>query len=142
MACYVLVHGAFHGGWIWKRVANKLRAAGHTVLTPTLTGCGDRYHLLTREVGLATHVQDIEQTLQHEDVQDAILVGHSYGGTVITVAAGRQAARIKKLIYLDAQAPVDGQTASLALAEGTSEKLTELSTADNWVLPPLPPRRT
>ena len=63
MACFVLVHGAFHGGWVWSRVAARLRAAGHDVLTPTLTGCGDRFHLLTRDVGLATHVDDLVATL-------------------------------------------------------------------------------
>ncbi len=138
MACFVLVHGAFHGGWVWKRVADQLRAAGHDVITPTLTGCGDRFHLLTREVGLATHVQDVEQTLVHENVRDAILVGHSYGGTVITMAAARTRGRIKHLVYFDAQAPVDGQTASGALADGTQGKLAELASADDWLLPPLP----
>jgi pimeloyl-ACP methyl ester carboxylesterase len=138
MACFVLIHGAFHGGWVWTRVADRLRAAGHRVLTPTLTGCGDRFHLLTREIGLETHVQDLEQTLEHEDVRDAILVGHSYGGTVMTVAAGRCPQRVGRMIYFDAQAPVDGQTASGALAEGTSGKLQELSSAQDWLLPPLP----
>ena len=76
MACFVLVHGAFHGGWVWSRVAARLRAAGHDVLTPTLTGCGDRFHLLTRDVGLATHVDDLVATLAHEDVRGGVLVGH------------------------------------------------------------------
>lgn len=138
MACFVLVHGAFYGGFCWQRVAQRLRAAGHDVHTPTLTGCGDRFHLLTREVGLETHAMDLEQTLIHEDVRDVILVGHSYGGTVMTVAAARQPARIRKLVFLDAQAPVDGQTASGALADGTSDKLSELSAGDQWLLPPLP----
>jgi pimeloyl-ACP methyl ester carboxylesterase len=138
MACFVLVHGAFHGGWVWRRVARYLRAAGHEVHTPTLTGCGDRFHLLTKDVGLETHAQDLEQTLLHEDAQEVILVGHSYGGTVMTLAAARQPARIRQLVFLDAQAPTDGQTASGALAEGTSDRLAQLSSGDEWLLPPLP----
>jgi pimeloyl-ACP methyl ester carboxylesterase len=138
MACYVLMHGAFHGGWIWQRVAAQLRRAGHEVHTPTLTGCGDRFHLLTRDVGLETHVTDLVQMLVHEDVRDAILVAHSYGGTVATMAAARVPERIQRLIYLDAQAPAHGQTASGALAEGTADRLTELASGADWLLPPLP----
>ncbi|MCE9572935.1 MAG: alpha/beta hydrolase [Deltaproteobacteria bacterium] len=137
MACFILMHGAFHGGWIWARVAARLRAAGHEVLTPTLTGCGDRIHLLSREIGLETHVCDLEATLVHEDVHDGILVGHSYGGTVATVVASRQAARLKALVYLDAQAPIDGQTASGAMGEATTAGLAALSD-ETWQLPPLP----
>lgn len=137
MACFVLVHGAFHGGWVWSRVAARLRAAGHDVITPTLTGCGDRYHLLTRAVGLATHVDDLVATLEHEDVRAGVLVGHSYGGTVITAAAARAPARVARLIYLDAQAPLDGQTASGAMGDATAATLAAL-TDDSWQLPPLP----
>ncbi len=137
MARFILVHGAFHGGWVWARVAALLRAAGHDVLTPTLTGCGDRVHLLTREVGLELHVRDLEATLEHEDVRDGILVAHSYGGTVATMAAARQTPRLRALIYLDAQAPVDGQTASGAMGEATRAGLAALSD-DTWQLPPLP----
>jgi pimeloyl-ACP methyl ester carboxylesterase len=137
VACFVLVHGAFYGGWCWQRVAQRLRAAGHQVHTPTLTGCGDRFHLLTREVGVETHVRDLVATLEHEDVADAVLVGHSYGGTVITLAASRVPARVKQLVFIDGQTPFDGQTASGALAEGSSEKLAELSSGDEWLLPAL-----
>lgn len=137
MACIVLVHGAFHGGWVWSRVAPRLRAAGHDVLAPTLTGCGDRVHLLTRDVGLATHVDDLVATLEHEDVRDAVLVGHSYGGTVATAAAARVPERVARLIYLDAQAPVDGQTATGAMGDATAAGLATLSD-DSWQLPPLP----
>lgn len=108
------------------------------MLTPTLTGSGDRFHLLTREVGLATHVRDIEETLVHEDVSSAILVGHSYGGTVITGAAARAPDRIKALIYLDAQAPAHAQTGSGASGDATSDRLAELASGDGWLLDPLP----
>ena len=80
MATFVLVHGAWHGGWCWKKVAPLLRAAGHEVYTPTLTGLGERAHLLTREVDLDTHIPDVVNVLEYEDLRDVILVGHSYGG--------------------------------------------------------------
>ncbi len=139
MSTYVLVHGAFLGGWCWRRVAEQMQLRGHTVVTPTLTGCGDRFHLLNREVGLETHALDIEQTLVHEDLNDVILVGHSYGGTAMTVAAARVPSRVRKMIYLDAQAPVHGQTASGAMGDGTAGKLAELAQGDDgWLLDPLP----
>lgn len=80
MSTYVLVHGAFHGGWCWRRVADRLVAAGHRVYTPTLTGLGERAHLLTASVDLETHIQDIAGVLEVEDLNGVILVGHSYGG--------------------------------------------------------------
>src|SRR5881409_3342030 len=102
MATFVLVHGGFHGGWCWKRVTPLLRAAGHEVYTPTLTGLGERAHLLTRDVGLATHVQDVINVLTYEELTDLLLVGHSYGGMVITGVAERLPARVRQLVYLDA----------------------------------------
>jgi pimeloyl-ACP methyl ester carboxylesterase len=138
MATFVLLHGAFLGGWCWDRVAARLRASGHVVHAPTLTGCGERFHLLTRDVGLATHVEDLVQHAEHQDLRDVILVGHSYGGTVMTAALGRMAPRVRALVFLDAQAPRDGETASGALADGTSERLTELSQGSGWLLDPIP----
>src|SRR3984885_4044643 len=80
---YVLVHGAWHGGWCWARVADRLRAAGHRVFTPTLTGLGDRAHLLAPNVGLATFIEDVASTIEMEDLSDVALIGHSFGGAVI-----------------------------------------------------------
>ena len=137
MASFVLVHGAFNGAWVWQRVATRLRAAGHSVLTPSLTGTGDRAHLLSRDVTLSTHVEDVVSSVTHEDLRDIVLVGHSYGGAVITQAAERIAERLRRLVYLDAAAPVSGQASTGAFAEGTADKLDELSDAD-WLLPPLP----
>jgi transposase len=77
MAVYVLVHGSFHGGWCWRRVAPLLRAAGHTVHTPTLTGLGERVHLASPEVGLSTHIRDVVNVLAFEDLTGVVLVGHS-----------------------------------------------------------------
>jgi pimeloyl-ACP methyl ester carboxylesterase len=138
MGTFVLVHGAFEGGWCWARVAKRLRAAGHDVYTPTLTGCGERFHLLSREVSLSVHVEDIAAVLRYESLADVILVGHSYGGTVITGVADRARERLKRLVYLDASAPLDGQSASGSFSEGTADKLNKMSAGDGWLLPPLP----
>lgn len=108
------------------------------MLCPTLTGCGDRFHLLDRAIGLESHVKDLVQTLVHEDVRDAILVGHSYGGTVITAAAASVPSRVRSLVYLDAQAPRDMETASGGLSEGSDERLAELTKGDGWLIEPLP----
>jgi pimeloyl-ACP methyl ester carboxylesterase len=140
MAVFVLVHGAFEGGWCWSRVARGLRLAGHDVYTPTLTGCGERFHLLSRDVSLATHIEDVAAVLRYEDLSEVVLVGHSYGGTVVTGVADREPQRLRRLVYLDASAPVSGQTASGAFAEGTAGKLLELAASDSWLLPPLSPK--
>ncbi len=102
---YVLLHGAWHGAWCWKRVAPVLRAAGHTVYTPTQTGLGERSHLLTPEVNLETFAKDLINVLIWEDLKDVILVGHSFGGNAITAAADWVPERIGHLVYLDALIP-------------------------------------
>ena len=107
---FVLVHGAWHGGWCWQRVTPLLRAAGHEVYAPTLTGLGERDHLASRGTSLATHIVDIADTLQMEDLKDVVLVGHSYGGMVITGVADRSRARIRSLVYLDAFVPENGKS--------------------------------
>jgi pimeloyl-ACP methyl ester carboxylesterase len=111
MATYVLVHGAAHGGWCWSRLAPRLRAAGHEVFTPTLTGLGERAHLLSPGIDLDTHIADVLGVLACEDLTDVILVGHSYGGIVVTGAADRALGRIGQLVYLDAIIPGDGGAA-------------------------------
>jgi len=110
MATYVLVHGGGHGGWCYQRVARLLRAGGHEVYTPTMTGLGERSHLLSPAVDLNLHIDDIVAVLQYEDLRDVILVGHSYGGMVITGVADRAADRVGRLVYLDAATPVNGQS--------------------------------
>ncbi len=110
MATYVLVHGGGHGGWCYQRVARLLRAAGHEVYTPTLTGCGERAHLVSPDTDLETHIADVVAVLTYEDITDAILVGHSYGGMVITGVADRASARLAHLVYLDAANPKEGQS--------------------------------
>ena len=110
MATYVLVHGGGHGGWCYQRVARLLRAQGHEVLTPTLTGLGERAHLLDDRVDLYRHVTDVAAVLRFEDLRDVVLVGHSYGGMVITGTADREADRVGRLVYLDAATPVNGES--------------------------------
>ncbi|HWD55550.1 MAG TPA: alpha/beta hydrolase [Acidimicrobiales bacterium] len=110
MATYVLVHGGGHGGWCYQRVAPILRAQGHDVYTPTLSGLGERAHLLDDRVDLGRHVVDVAAVLRFEDLHEVILVGHSYGGMVITGAADREAHRVGRLVYLDAATPRHGQS--------------------------------
>src|SRR5262245_40465445 len=110
MATYVLVHGGGHGGWCYQRVARLLRAGGHDVYTPTLTGLGERSHLVGPNVDLDLHIRDVCELLHYEDLRDVILVGHSYGGMVITGVADRAADRVARLVYLDAATPVNGQS--------------------------------
>ena len=107
---FVLVHGGFHGGWCWHHVAKGLRALGHSVFTPTQTGCGERSHLISKSITLDTFVDDIANVLEWEDLRDVILVGHSFGGNSISGVADRMPARIRQLIYLDAVMLEGGQT--------------------------------
>ena len=108
-ATFVLVHGAWHGGWCWSRVAPLLRGAGYPVFAPTLTGLGERLHLLTPQVDLDTHVRDITSLLDYEDLHNVILVGHSYGGMVISGVAETAGTRLAQLVYLDAFLPENGK---------------------------------
>jgi pimeloyl-ACP methyl ester carboxylesterase len=108
---YVLVHGAWHGAWCWRKVVPLLERAGHRAAAVTLTGQGDRAHLASPAIDLSTHVQDVASTLEMEDLDDVVLVGHSYGGMVITGAAEKAAPRLRRLVYLDALVPTDGQCA-------------------------------
>jgi pimeloyl-ACP methyl ester carboxylesterase len=145
MATFVLVHGGIQGGWVWKRVVALLRAAGHETYAPTLTGCGERAHLLTRDVGLETHVQDVVNVLEYEDLRDVILVGHSYGGTVITVVADRALKRISHLVYVDGARPLPGQSMMDSWAADDPQAVKELDNyvkekGDGWRVVPMHPR--
>jgi pimeloyl-ACP methyl ester carboxylesterase len=134
---FVLVHGAWHGGWCWQRVAPLLRAAGHEVFAPSLTGLGDRAHLAGRDIDLDTHIADIAGLLEMEDRANVVLVGHSYAGMPITGAADRAAARIARLVYLDAFVPAHGQCVlDFWPAEGRGD-LERRAAADGFI-PPTP----
>lgn len=110
MATLVLVHGTGHGGWCWRKVAPLLRAAGSEVYAQTLTGVGDRSHLLECGVDLDTHITDVSNLLFYEDLSDVVLVGHSYAGMVITGVAARAPERLRQLVYLDAYVPEAGES--------------------------------
>ena len=141
MATFLLVQPAWLGGWCWDKVAMRLRAHGHDVYAPTLTGLGERAHLATPDVGLTTHIDDIVSVAEFDDLDDVILVGTSSGGTVITGVANRIPARIASLVYLDAFVPSDGQcTFDLLPPERRSvlEGLIETEGA-GWLLPRLTP---
>src|SRR5919202_1722005 len=106
---FVLVHGAWHGGWCCRRLIPLLRDAGHEVYAPTLTGLGERSHLLSPAIDLETHVRDVTGVLEYEELTGVVLVGHSYGGMVITGVAEDAAPRLAHLVYLDAFLPRDGE---------------------------------
>src|SRR5689334_23514656 len=110
MANLVLVHGGWHGAWCWDKVIPLLQATGHRVYAPALTGLGESAHRLTPDVGLDTHVQDVVGLLQKEDLQQVILVGHSYSGMVITGVADCMPDRIHSLVYMDAFVPHQGES--------------------------------
>lgn len=110
MTNFLLVHGAWHGGWCWRRVTRILRAAGHEVFAPTLTGLGEREHLMSADVGLDTHIKDVLGVLEYEDLRDVVLVRHSYGGMVIAGVAEKAATCLAHLVYLDAFVPDDGKS--------------------------------
>jgi len=109
-ATFVLVHGAWGGGWGWTPMANEMRRRGHQVFTPTLTGLGERSHLWDGRVNLSTHIEDICNVIKYERLKDFVLVGHSYGGMVITGVADRLADKIRSIVYVDAFLPENGKS--------------------------------
>ena len=128
-ATFVLVHGAWHGGWCWRRVADRLTAKGHYVVAPTLSGVGERSHLPPDGINLTTQINDVVGETKWKDLDHLVLVGHSYGGMVITGVAEQLHERIAAIVYLDAFLPADGQS------------LADFSTRASWpepVTPPLP----
>jgi pimeloyl-ACP methyl ester carboxylesterase len=137
MTTFVLVHGAWHGGWCWGRVRPALEAAGATVLTPTLTGLGERAHLLSKDVSLETHIEDVVGVLECECLADVVLVGHSYAGMVVTGVAHRAPERVGRVAYLDAIVPHDGQ----CLFDRTSPEFrrhieeTVATDGEGWMVP-------
>src|SRR5918996_1298377 len=137
MATYVLVPGAWLGGWAWQPVARRLRAEGHDVYPITPTGLGERSHLATPEVDLDTYITDVVNTIEFEDLREVILIGHSYAGIVVTGVADRVPERIALLAYLDAGPPPDG-TAFLDMQPPEVRQLLERLTAeagDGWRIP-------
>jgi pimeloyl-ACP methyl ester carboxylesterase len=140
MAVFLLVPGAWLGGWCWRDVASRLQANGHTVVAATLTGLGERAHLLDPRVGLHTHVHDIINLLQYRDLTDVVLVGHSYGGTVITAVAEQAADRIGRLAYVDASVPRDGESNNdvVGLEMARQLRASAEEKGEGWRVPPAP----
>jgi pimeloyl-ACP methyl ester carboxylesterase len=137
MATFLLVHGAWHSGQCWERVVPLLESAGHRVFAPSLTGYGDKAHLLGPDVGLDTHVDDVVGLIEEHDLTDVVLVGHSYAGLVVSSAANRVPNRIAHLVYLDAMVPQDGESA--VDAQPVTRHLIELAQASpsGWRVPPM-----
>jgi pimeloyl-ACP methyl ester carboxylesterase len=130
----VIVHGAWGGSWAFKKVEGLLRDKNYIVYRPQLTGLGERVHLARGDIGLSTHIEDVVNTILFEDLRDIILVGHSYGGMVITGVADRVPDRIKRLVYLDALLPNDGESLN-AIFGGRSEGLKQMTKGD-FIVPP------
>jgi pimeloyl-ACP methyl ester carboxylesterase len=139
MTNYVLVHGAWHGSWCWARVRHLLAARAHSVFTPTLTGVGERSHLLSRDVGLETHITDVANLMIWENLRDVVLVGHSYAGVVVRHVADRMPDRIRSLVYLDAFVPENGKALFDYLPDnGESDRKLAVAHGDGWKTPPRP----
>ena len=136
MATFVLVHGAWHGGWCWRLVARALRRAGHEVYAPSLTGLGERRHLASPAIDLDTHIQDVVGLLEMEDLAGVVLLGHSYGGMVVTGAAERASRRIRELVYLDAFVPEHGKCLLDYAVPERAARMREEGEATGFVTPP------
>lgn len=132
MATFVLVHGSWHGSWCWKRVRRALQKLGHEVFTPSLTGLGERSHLLSRTVDLRTHTLDVLNLIQWEELEDIVLCGHSSGGMVVSGVADVIPERLRSLVYLDAFVPEAGQRLT-DFIPGLDEQV-----VDGWKVPPMP----
>lgn len=134
----LFVHGAMGGGWDYKHLEIALEQKGHKVYRITLTGLGERAHLLSASINLDTHILDVVNTIKYEGLTEVILVAHSYGGMVITGVADRMQAKIKHLVYLDALLPIDGENVFDMLPLGDSEMMRNLAQAkgNNIAIPP------
>ena len=144
MSAFVLVHGAWGGAWIWRRVIGPLRAAGHEVHAVTLTGDGERAHLRRRDIGLRTHIDDVLGLIDAEELKGITLVGHSYAGQVITGVAdallARDAGALRQLVYVDAMVPLPGEGWGSKHAPETVAARQALAAANDNALPPPDPR--
>ena len=140
MSVYVLVHGAWGGSWCWRGIRKALQARGHEVFTPTLSGVGERSHLLSPQVDLNTHIADVVNLIRWEELSDVVLCGHSYGGCVVTGAADQVADRISALVYVDAFVPENGQSLhnTLPAAQRDAQVQGALATGNGWKVPPIP----
>jgi pimeloyl-ACP methyl ester carboxylesterase len=139
MKTYVLVHGAYHGAWCWKGVARRLRALGHEVYTPTLTGLGERSHLMAIRPTMQTFIEDVAQVIHYEDLTNVILVGHSFAGSVVSALADRMPEKLAHLVYLDAQVLQSGQAPADTAPAAAIETYKQRAKASGNVSIPPPP---
>jgi pimeloyl-ACP methyl ester carboxylesterase len=133
---FVLIHGAWHGGWKWRFVRALLQRGGHQVFAPSLTGLGERRHLARAEIDLDVHIADVASLLEMEDLIEVVLVGHSYGGMVITGAADRAPERIARLVYLDAFVPENGKCTLDYVVPERAARMREEGERSGFVPPP------
>jgi pimeloyl-ACP methyl ester carboxylesterase len=140
LSTFVVAHGAWGAGWVWKKMHPLMNARGHRLITPTLTGLGERAHLARPDIDLDTHIADILGVLEFEDLASVNLIGHSYGGMIATGVADRARRRIAQLIYLDAFVPNDGESAFDLLPEATRAQRQAGTSggADGWQMSPGP----
>jgi pimeloyl-ACP methyl ester carboxylesterase len=135
---FVLVHGAWHGGWCWRRVSDLLEKKGHKAFTPTMTGLGERSHLLDPNVNLATHVTDIVNVIKWEGLKDIVLVGHSYGGLVISGVADQMPDSIGSIVFLDAFVPENGDSLATKASQPVRAAIAALVEKGDTAMKPLP----
>jgi len=136
---FVLVHGSYHGGWCWRRVADILEACGHKVFAQSLTGLGDRSHLLSKDINLETHIADIANLVRWEDLRNTCLVAHSYAGFPASGALEQIHDRVASIVWLDAFLPEDGQKQiDTASAYGRDSMLKALAKGEFSINPPAP----
>jgi len=135
---FLVCHGAWSAGWAWKKMHPLMRAAGHRLITPSYTGLGERAHLATPSIDLESHIEDVLAVIQYEDLDDIVLLGHSYGGMVATGVADRARGRINQLIYLDAFVPDDGQSLFDLNESGRRALQDTAKSGDGYRVPPMP----
>jgi pimeloyl-ACP methyl ester carboxylesterase len=133
---FVLVHGAWHGGWCWRRVADRLERKGHTVYAPSLTGLGDRSHLIGTRPTVTTHIDDVANIIRFEDLQRVVLVGHSYGGIVISGVAEKVQPQIAAMVFLDAFVPQNGQSIMSLSRQGLRDNVNAAIKRGDLGIPP------
>jgi len=134
----VLVHGAWHGGWCWRRVADRLERKGHKVFAPTLTGLGERSHLIDAKTGLATHVTDIVNVIKWENLNGIVLVGHSYGGAVINGVTEQVQDKIASLVFLEAFVPDNGDSLEVGASQPVKDAIAAAKGRGDISLKPVP----
>jgi pimeloyl-ACP methyl ester carboxylesterase len=133
---FVLVHGAWHGGWCWRRVADVLQQRGHKVFTPT-TGLGERSHLIDGKINLTTHVTDVVNVIKWESLKDIVLVGHSYGGMIISGVADAMRDSISSIVFLDAFVPESGDSVAAKASQPVRESITAAAEKGETIMKPV-----